>query len=320
MILAITLNPSLYKTSIVDGFKLNDTNEVIDYRIEFNDGPIHTAHTIKTLQGDPFLVGFVGGPGGRHLKGYLEKSKIKSDFTWMDQEIKTIHKIIDSIKGIETVLVDQGISIDEKAIKSFFQKVQNHIQEITLFILSGEMPNGIEEEDINRLISIAFEKRKKVILSLEGTYIINILEKNPYGVLLDKKNLDALGISTEDKEKMLSECYSLLKTNRIKHMAIYLDDKGIYTLTKSKICYASYSPQLEFDTNNDKGIKDSILGSFALGIDRGYEQEKIARQMCAVEIASKVANYEELCQRKEIDNYVKKIKVKELMSKSKGLK
>ncbi|TCK92428.1 fructose-1-phosphate kinase [Natranaerovirga hydrolytica] len=316
MILSVTLNPSIYKTSIIEDFQLSQTNEIEDYRIELNDGPIHTVHAIKVLQGEPLLVGFNGGPGGRYLKSYLEKSKIKSDFTWMHQEIKTIHKLIDNKKNIETLLIDKGINIDEKAIRTFFQKLQNHIQEVSIMILSGDMPRGIKKEDIYRIMSIAKEKEKKMVISLETDILKSILEKSPYAIFLDEKNLDELEIDINNEENMLKEIYKLLVHYKIKCIGLYLGDSKIYTISKNKICVVDSSKRAQITVNNDKGIKDAILGCFALGIDRKYEQEKITKQMCGVELASQVAQYDVLCQRKDVDYYTKKTKIKEVMCKA----
>lgn len=318
MILSITLNPSLIKTCIVDGFELNTNNEILDYKIEFDDGPVHSVQIIKTLQGEPLMIGYMGGPGGRFIKNYLEKNKIKSDFTWMDQEIKNTQIIIDSIKGTETILVDKGISIDEKVLKVFFQKLQNHISDITLVLLSGQMPVGMTEEDIQRTIWIASEKQKKVVISLEGDFVKKALEYKPYAVLLNEHNLKELDISIEDENKMLEECQNLLKEYRVKFLALDLEQRGIYTLTKNKICRAYYPKSIQAVRN--KGIKDGILGCFALGLDRQYEQEKISKLMCAVRTALSVTPADEICQRKNIDYYTKRVKIEEVMSKSKGFR
>lgn len=316
LILSLTLNPALVKTSIVDGFELNHRNEIIDYRIEFDDGAIHAANIIKLLQGEPLLMGFAGGPGGRFIKSFLDKNKIKSDFTWMDVDVKYTQIIIDAIDGTETFLVDQGIKIDEKIIKIFFQKLQKHINDVSVLLLSGDIPKGFEEQDLTRIVDIGAEKNKRFVASLEGKPLKAIVEHGALGLLLTEKGLYDLGLYSEEEHQMIANVYDYFNHKSIKHVALDLGLRGIYTFTKNKVCLAKYNYLVE--ETGKKGITDGILGCFALGLDRGYEQEKLTKWMCGVSIASRRVVANELCQRKDIDYYTKKVKVTEIMNKSKG--
>lgn len=318
MILALTLNPSIIKTSIVDGFEINAVNNIIDERIDFNDGPLHSVNTIKLLQGEPFLLGFMGGPNGRYIKSFLEKNKIKSDLTWLDEEITSIHRIIDSIQGIETILRDKSINIHEKALKTFFQKLQLHINEVSLLILSGDLPQGINDEDLHRILSIAKTKQKRIIFSLKTPLFRKLLTQQPFGILLDEYMMKDLGLKYDDEEIMLDQCYDLLQEYKLKYVVIYYNNKGVYTITKNKICYAYYKKELEFYEKN--GIIDAIIGAFSISIEREYEQEKISKLLYAVALASRLTQYPNLVKRKDIDYLKKRVKVKELRSRSKGMK
>lgn len=314
MILLLTLNPSILRTSIIEGVELNTINNITDYKVEFNDGLIYAAKTIKTLQGETVMLGFLGGPGGRFMKNYLVKNKIKSDFTWLDKDIKTIHKILDSINGTETIMKNHGINVDNKLVRFLFQKYQNHLANISTVVFSGEIPNGLTENELKKIISLAKEKHKKVIINLENNIYVKMLECGITSVaILNKDSLSLMNIDIKDKEDMLKKCYQLLLDYRLKYMMIDLDEEGIYTLTKNKICFAHYPEHV--DEVKLTGLKDTLVGSFALGLDRQYEQERLTKLVAAVGLAYRSKS--EIC-RKDIDYYHKRVKVLEIMSKSKG--
>ena len=286
--------------------------------MEFNDGPLHSVYTIKILQGEPLILGYLGGPNGRFIKSFLEGNKIRSDFTWIDNEIKTIHIIVDSIQGVETTLIDKGISIDDKSLKVLFQKFQSHISDISYVVISGDIPTGISEDDIKRIIQIALNNQKKVMLSINESYVVKLLEEHPQAVFLNKNILKQLGINYNDKMQMIKECHNLLLKYKIKYIAIDFDIEGIFTITKNKICQACCDIELELYEKH--GISDAILGCFAHGLDKRYEQEKLTKLMYAVGLATRIAQYPDLIKRKDVQFLYKKVKVLELMSKSKGFK
>ena len=316
MILVLSFNPSVVRTSVVDGFELNNVNKIVDERLEISDGPIHSVHTIKLLQGESMVIGFIGGPSGRYIKGFLENHKVRSDFTWMDEEIKTINKIIDSVNGTETILIDKGLDINEKDKKVFFQKLQIHIPNVSSIVLSGDIPNGVSIEDIIKIVELLKEKQKKVTLDIKDEWLSKVLKLSPSSLYLNKNSLKGLGIDISDKDIALKKCQEIINEFKIKIIVVDFDDDNICTITKNKICKAFCTKELEY--NKKHIVRNGMIGTLALCQDRGYEQEKTSKLLLATGLASKLARYPKLSSRKDIDYLYNKIKIKEIMNKNYG--
>jgi fructose-1-phosphate kinase PfkB-like protein len=319
MIVTIAFNPSINKLAVIDGLEVNGENKVQDYRICLGGSTIYTAYIIKLLQGEPHVLGFLGGIGGRYIKNFVDKNRIKSDFVYNLGESKSIYRIVDSINGTETTLLDDNMVIDEKDKKNFKHKLQNQIKDTKLIVLGGDLPNGIDFSIIDDINKMAKKKDLKIIAALKGQELRKVLAFNPYGIKISKDNItDLVNVDTlnDDKNYIIKKLYDILIENHIHYIVYDADDEGIYILSKNKICRVVIDDKSEiFD---GIGAGDALVGAFAISIERRYEQEKMAKLMMACNIAVKNSKYPIICNRKDIDNYNNKVRIEEVMNGKKG--
>ncbi|MBC7958646.1 MAG: hypothetical protein H7X94_02160, partial [Vallitaleaceae bacterium] len=90
MILITTLNLFVHKTAVVDGLDVNGINAIQDHRMVVGDSAIYSALIIKILQGEPYVLGIAGGIGGRFIKNFMDKNRIKSDLLMKEQETRSV--------------------------------------------------------------------------------------------------------------------------------------------------------------------------------------------------------------------------------------
>lgn len=316
MILTIALNPSIEKTAIVDGLDINKTNIIEDYRLTLGDGSIYSAYIIKVLQGEPNVLGFAGGIGGRYIKTFLDKNRIKSDFIWKDSESKSVLKIIDSVNSTETILLGNTIEYCEQDFKLFKYKMQNNIKDCNTLIINGQSTNNSTLSMIDSTMETARDKVKKVIVSLEGLELRKAIEYSPYAIILDEKSLPDLSIASDlELKEILNQLRNILIENKIHY--IVLDYKeNVYALSKNKICKGHHNSISEgFDRT---GIKDAIVGGVAIAAERKYEIEKMVKLIMGIKVAFKEEAYPKICNRKEIDINIKRVKIEELYNKQRG--
>lgn len=317
MIITVALNPSINKLAVIDGLEVNSINNVQDYRICLGECTIYSAYTTKILQGEPHVLGFIGGIGGRYIKNFMEKNRIKSDMVFNLGESKSIYRIVDSVNGTETTLLDNGLVINERDTKNFKHKLQNHIKDAKVMLVGGELPRGTDVALIEDIISIAKKNNLKIISALKGQELRKSLKLNPYGVKINKETISELGLFdplNEDKNYIIKQLYKILVSNRIHYMVYDTFEEGIYILSKSKVCKVIYDNTI--DISDGVGASDSISGAFAVAIERKYEQEKMGKLIMATNIAVKNSKYPNICSRKDIDYYYNKVKVIEVMNKT----
>lgn len=310
MILVVTLNLFVHKTVVIEGLEINNINLVQDHRLVVGESAVYSALVIKALQGDPYVLGIAGGIGGRFVKNFMDKNKIKSDLLWKECEIRSDLKIIDAVNMTETTLVDDNFVFDEQDIKHLKHKFQNNMKDVnTVLINSKSLCDDRSVKPIEDLIQMAKDNNQKVVLSLTGSELRKSLQYGPYAVVVDHNDLSEMDIEDIEDEKNLLESLRYIAVNHHIKYLIYDNNqnKNLYVISKNKICSAKYG---KFARDiEDIGSKDLLSGALALCVSRKYEMEKTAKLLGAVKGAAKVSEYPKICQRKAIDELYNKMKL-----------
>lgn len=311
------LCPSIDKTCVVEDLEPDGSNFIVDQNMNIGGQGIDSCRIIKILQSEPLVLGFLGGLNGRYIKSNLEKNKIKSHFLWVNGDTKLNTVIIDSIKGTQMKVYDEGFTIGHKDMLRFKQDIQSYMKDSSVIVLNGLIPSGISISDYYDLIDKAANYNTKLVLSAEGEVLRKGLEINPYAIKLTEQSIKDLGIDTEDEKQMLEELYQMIVEKSIHYVAIDLGVKGAYTISKNKICYCE--PTIDFEPIKTNGASSAFLAALAVGIERKYEQEKISKLLVASSFSTMMSNeIDILCKKSDVDLLSKKVKVREIMNKSNG--
>lgn len=315
MILIVTLNLFVHKTAIVDGLEVNSTNAIADHRLVVGESAIYSALMIKVLQGEPYVLGVAGGIGGRFIKNFMDKNRIKSDLLWKEKETRSVLKIIDSINMTETTFVDDTFGYDSLDLKNLKHKFLNNIKDAnTVIINSMAVHDEVSQKILEEMMVISKEYHHKVIISLTGEELRNALAYSPFGVVLNEVDLKELNIEKFDNELLLIETLQKIAIQfNIKYL-VYDNtrNKNIYVFSKHKICRAKYGKFLkDFE---EQGSKDLLVGTLAIAISRKYEIEKMTKLLAAMKGAMRWESYPKICSRKDIDDLYHKMKLEEIFN------
>lgn len=310
MILIVALNMSIHKTAIVDGLDIGTINVIQDQRMVVGDCAVYSSLIIKTLQGEPYVLGIAGGIGGRYIKNFMDKNRIKSDLLWKEAEIKSELKIIDSIHMTETTFIDDTFIYDEGDAKNLRHKILNNVKDIETLIVNDQGKCGeFSSQIIEDTIKLGHDYQMKVIASLSGDQLRRALELRPYAAVILNTDLDELGISASSEEIDMSERLRRLGKEKGMKFLIYDDGQRLYTVSKNKVCIAKYG---KFSKDFDNlAIKDILIGALATCISRNYPVEKMTKIMAATRSAINPELYPKICSRKDIDDLYGKIKIVE---------
>lgn len=309
MILIVALDLFVHKTAVVDGLEVSSTNIVQDRRMVIGESAVYSALLIKTMQGEPFVIGATGGIGGRFIKNFMDKNKIKSDFIWKETETRSVLKIIDSVNMTETILLDDDFSYSEVDLKHLKHKFIQHSKDIDTVIINDYSNNELTFDIVQELTMQAKENNMRVVLSLSGDKLRKALELRPYAVAVHVSDLKELGIPHQQEEPhLIQSLYNLAMKNGIKYL-VYDNDDYVCVITHNKVCYANYKTQI--NKEEILATKDVIIGALAISIARKYELEKMSKWIAAARGAVSMDNYPKLCKRKEMDDLYNKIKLVE---------
>ncbi len=303
MITTIITSPEIEKYMDLNHFNKGETNEINSYRLKIASGGVYSAYIVKLLQGEPFMLGFAGGLGGRYIKNYLDKHRIKSSLLYKENEIKSSFIINDGSQ--KTILIDNNAEYDESDAKNLKHKIAMSLEKTSVYVISGSLKTEPEKNIISTTLDFIKEKSKFCILSLTDGYMDEFLKEKPLAIVADIsqfKELENMS-SLHDKLDMLR---SYLKKFSIRQMLI-TDNKCLYGISKNKI--------VSLDIENTKDIdKSAILGALSISLKRKYEFEKTVKLVGAVAASFDSKDFPDLVSRKKVDEAKAAVKLIEIYS------
>lgn len=304
MILTIALNPGIEKYIEIDNYNEGETMPVNRYDLRIAGSSVYSAYIMRLLQADPYVLGFAGGIGGRYIKNFLDKSRIKSNLITKDKELK-MTMIITNEAGIVTKLVDDEeafTSVDAKNIKHILTA---QIDEAELALVNGSVLHEGSREILHQSIDLIKDAHKHWILSIEGNEVLSFIENSPMSVLLSEAQVDLLTDQADGLEDVLEQLRQICVQNKI-HYIFFNSGDGLIGVTRNKITSASIDNMVAEDLS---WRKEAIAGAMAIGVKRRYEFEKILKLMTSVSYAVSEEKYPILCTRKHIETLAKKVKL-----------
>lgn len=309
MIITVALNPGIEKRIGVKELQLGQHTDVEKYQLSIGRSSVYSAYIMKLLQGDPYVLGFAGGIGGRYIKNFLDKNRIKSNLILKDQELESVF-ILEIPGQADTVMTDHSNMLDEADARNFRHKLVGHINDGSIILLNGDTYDTRSVAIMEDTMALAKKEGKRIVLSIEGDKIESFITKAPYAWIVDDEQLQVLGITGDDDTKIRA-MHNFLIEHSI-HYAFYPTETGVVGVTKNKICIGSYE-----DLKIDKAswMKEAMAGGIAMGIKRKYGFERMVKMATAIGAAIHSDDYPDICTRKEIDVKIKRSKIVEYYSK-----
>lgn len=310
MIITVAPCPAVEYLYEVDTLNKNKDMEATHTKINILSKGIHSAEVIKILQDEAMAISLLGGFAGRYIKHHMDKVKIKSDIVWCDSE--TPHKMCITVPNKVDYygVTRHNETLTEKDLLKIEQKLKNYYKNISTIVIAGYLPEQLDSAFYANLIKESKAHNIKVLLSTGQKAVFeNALLQKPYAIMFTEEQLRSLGVDVTTIESILEVMKSYLHEG-VHYIGLHLKDRGSFLISKSKVCAveANISTHHEW-TSASSG---AFLGAFAIGINRKYEQEKIAKLTTATARAAKHTEDMPLCTKRDIDLLVKKVKVREL--------
>ncbi len=304
MIVTMALNPGIEKHIQIGQYKEGTTIDVNRYDLRIAGSSIYAAYIMRLLQAEPYVLGFAGGIGGRYIKNFLDKNRIKSNLITKDKELKTTI-IISAENGTSTRLIDDEEAFVEADAKNIKHKLVAQIDEAELMVINGDITHSGSRDILMASIDLVQKAHKRLLISLEGKQIMPFIQCSPFAILLDVQQVEMLTDGAVDLEESLEILRQLAIKNHI-HYIFFPSGNQIVGITRNKISYG-YIPDATLETL--AWGKHAVLGGLAIGVKRNYEFEKMIKLMTSIRYAISENKYPVLCTRKDVEQMNNKAKV-----------
>ncbi len=279
MILTVTLNAAIDKRYVVENFKIGEVMRVKECNCTAGGKGINVSK-VAAIAGEKVLAtGFVGGHAGAYLEETLEKAGIASDFVHAEGETRSCINIFDSVNRTQTEFLEPGITVTQKDIDAFLLKYQELVRQSDVISISGSVPRGVDETLYQKLIAIAKEAGKKVLLDTSGKLLEAGIAAKPSFVKPNGDEIRALLGREISDEHSAAEAAKALCSQGIETVVVSLGKKGAVAACAEGVYYA-IPPEVE--VVNTVGCGDSMVAAFAVGFRRGLPVQECLRLATAV--------------------------------------
>jgi rfaE bifunctional protein kinase chain/domain len=242
-------------------------------------GAANVAANVAGLGAKPILVGVTGNDAeAKILSEILENSNIDAELLFPINERRTTTKTRLVAHNQHVVRFDHETThpISENEAEIVFDRVKNVLDELSVVIISDYAKGFLTEDFLMRLITLAREKGKPVLVDPKGK---DFSKYKGATILTPNKReaADATGLEENGQDLVDQAGKKLLDDLSLEALLITQGEKGLTLLQKEgKTFHLEASARNVYDVT---GAGDTVISSFAVAVGAGadyFEAAKLA--------------------------------------------
>lgn len=267
MITTVTINASLDKVYFMkDTIQSGTVMRVSECRTSAGGKGLNVARVAALCGSQVLATGLAGGYNGQQLESLLEKDGIPYQFCHVQGETRCCINILDPTYG-STEYLEPGCQISETEEQQFMDAFPDVIRDSQVVTISGSIPQGVGKDIYGRMISLAKNMGKTIILDSSGETLIQGMKAKPDMV---KPNQDELEQLFQTKISGMEDVIfygKKLRDSGIPYVVISLGKDGALLICEEGI-FQGTPPKLK--AVNTVGCGDSMVAAFAVAFERNY--------------------------------------------------
>lgn len=279
MITTITMNASIDKAYFMDSIIENGTvMRVAQCRNTAGGKGLNVARAAARCGADVQASGMVGGFNGQYLESMLNADGIAHRFVHVAGETRSCINILDEKYG-STEYLEPGCEISPEEEADFMEKYPEIIKDSDVITISGSIPKGMKKDIYGRMIAIAKDMGKKVLLDTSGENLRQGIKAKPTLVKPNQDEIEQLfDVKLHSVEEVISYAWKIYEQG-IPYVVISLGGRGACMLCKDGLLQGQ-PPKIE--AVNTVGCGDSMVGALAVSLERGDTPAKALQFAMAV--------------------------------------
>lgn len=283
MITTVTLNASIDKAYHMQEEIVNGTvMRVASTRNSAGGKGLNVARVVKLCGEEVQATGLVGGYNGDYLKALLDADGISHDFGQIKGETRSCINVLDPGFG-STEYLESGCEVTEDEENAFMDHFCGLVNRSDVIAISGSAPKGVREDVYRRMISIAKRMEKQVILDTSGDLLKEGIKAKPTMVKPNKDEIELLFDTKIESREDVIQYGKMIYEQGIPYVVISLGGEGALLVCEEGI-FQGKPPKME--VVNTVGCGDSMVGAFAVAMERKYEAKEALRYGVAVATAN----------------------------------
>lgn len=283
MITTVTLNASIDKAYHMNQKIENGTvMRVAECRNSAGGKGLNVARVIRLCGSEVQATGLVGGYNGQYLESLLDQDGIQHRFGHVDGETRSCINILDPGYG-STEYLEPGFTVSGKDMEKYLEEFPKIIKDSDVVTISGSAPAGVDRNIYQRLVDIAKKEGKPVLLDTSGDLLKNGIEAHPTFIKPNQDEIEALfGTKITSRADVIAYGKKLHEEG-IPYVVISLGGDGALMVCDEGI-YQAVPPKVEVE--NTVGCGDSMVGAFAVALERKMKPQEALKYASAVGTAN----------------------------------
>lgn len=283
MITTVTMNASLDKAYFMKEQIVNGTVMRVDScRTSAGGKGVNVARAAALCGAKVQATGLTGGFNGQQLEALLDKDGIAHQFGHVKGETRCCINILDQGYG-STEYLEPGCEVSPDEEQQFMQMYPEIIRDSDVVTISGSIPRGMKKNIYGRMITIARSMGKAVILDTSGETLRQAIRCCPTMVKPNQDEIAQLfGIRIHCMQDVI-QCAKKIRDTGVPYVVISLGKDGALLVCEEGI-FQGRPPRVE--VVNTVGCGDSMVGAFAVALERKYGVKDALRYAVAVAAAN----------------------------------
>ena len=264
-ILTLTLNPAIdiacATPQVVPQHKLRTHGE----RMDPGGGGVNVSRVLHELGAPTTAVVLSGGVFGRHLEGLIAAEGVACRPIRIAGNTRIAYTVHDEAAGSEYRFVGEGPQVQPAEIEAVAEAVAQADAE--WLVISGSLPRGIATDMLARLVRLAHQAGRRVVLDTSGPALRACLGQ---GLALIKPSLrefeELVGEKLPDAAAQDAAALRLVREGAAERIAVSLSAEGALLATREGVVRR---PAIPVKAVGTVGAGDSFLAAMTLALARG---------------------------------------------------
>jgi 6-phosphofructokinase 2 len=308
MILTVTFNPCIDKSTSVDRLAPEEKLKCAKPTFEPGGGGVNVARAIKRLGGDAVAIYPSGGYSGKFLDMLIQKENIDSLTVETKKHTRENLIVFETSSNNQYRFGMPGQEMEKEEWEKCLQLIDEHGSEY--IVVSGSLTPGIPDDIIAQIASSAKRKNRKVIVDSSGEALRLAIEE---GVFLCKPNLHELSMLMNkerlNENEMEKAAMDLVDKGKCEIVVVSMGAKGALLMSKNE-SYRAKAPDVKIKST--VGVGDSMVAGIVYSLSRGMNLKETLQYGIACGTAATLNPGTQLSHLDDVKQLLQLIDVKEV--------
>jgi len=274
MILSVCFTPTIERNWITPNFGVGGFYRIEEELIFASGKGINVARVIKKLSGDVLSLGFIGGHNGQVFQDLIEAEGIQGCWTQIPGETRQSITVYSPDNDSDaTSFCGYGPTISSEEWSALTQDLYDLSGNVKNICISGNIPPGVQEEQLSTVIKNIGQRDKNVWLDLSGKMLESGVKANPYAVKVNAREIsDLTGKTITNKTEALEISKIVRNLYDLTVVSVTLGESGA-------VCSSTWGEWIIHPIQYPRvissiGCGDAFLGGLLTGFDAGLSFEE----------------------------------------------